>query len=115
MTSANMPAMLEGTEKSITRSSYLSDAPVKCWPRRKVSVNIGEGLAEVLETEWKPLAGARFESPSSRPCHGFDTKHIVVDGVSHQIYEVERAITVRGSVTSTAQDGSQRRAPRHFC
>jgi hypothetical protein len=43
-------------------------------------------LAAVLEPEWKPLAGALFTALRQGLAHGFDTKHLVVDGVSHQIY-----------------------------
>jgi hypothetical protein len=43
-------------------------------------------LAEILEPQWKPLADALFTALRHGLAHGFDTKHIVVDGVSHQIY-----------------------------
>lgn len=43
-------------------------------------------LAEVLPAQWGPLAKRLFDAIRNGLAHGFDTKHIVVDGVSHQIY-----------------------------
>lgn len=43
-------------------------------------------LAEVLDPQWKPLADALFTALRHGLAHSFDTKHILVDGVSHQIY-----------------------------
>jgi hypothetical protein len=43
-------------------------------------------LAEVLDPQWKPLANALFRGLRHGLAHGFDTKHLVVEGVSHQIY-----------------------------
>jgi hypothetical protein len=43
-------------------------------------------LAEVLDPQWKPLADALYTALRDGLAHGFDTKHIVVDDVSHQIY-----------------------------
>jgi hypothetical protein len=43
-------------------------------------------LEEILEPEWKPLANALFSALRNGLAHGFDTKHLIVDGVSYQIY-----------------------------
>jgi hypothetical protein len=43
-------------------------------------------LAEVADPQWQPLAGALFEAIRNGLAHGFDTKHIIVDDVPHQIY-----------------------------
>lgn len=43
-------------------------------------------LAEVLDPEWKPLSNALFTALRHGLAHGFDTKHLLVDGVSHQIF-----------------------------
>jgi hypothetical protein len=42
-------------------------------------------LQEVIPP-WKPLAKALFDAVRNGLAHGFDTKHIMVGGVAHQIY-----------------------------
>jgi hypothetical protein len=43
-------------------------------------------LQEVIPSPWKPLAKALFDAMRNGLAHGFDTKHIMVGGVPHQIY-----------------------------
>jgi hypothetical protein len=43
-------------------------------------------LEEVLDDEWKPLAGCLFGALRNGLAHSFDTKHVVIDGQAHQIF-----------------------------
>jgi hypothetical protein len=43
-------------------------------------------LTEILSSQWRPLAKRLFDAFRNGLAHGFDTKHIVVNGASHQIY-----------------------------
>jgi hypothetical protein len=43
-------------------------------------------LAEALPPNWGPLVRRLFDAIRNGLAHGFDTKHIVVDAIRHQVY-----------------------------
>ncbi len=43
-------------------------------------------LEEILEPQWRPLAACLSNALQNGLVHGFDTKHLMVDGVAHQMY-----------------------------
>ena len=43
-------------------------------------------FVELLPDQWKPLAARIYGALRDGLAHGFDTKHLLVDGTEHQIY-----------------------------
>ena len=57
------------------------------------NTRLGEKVfAEFLPTEWQPLANRIYGALRDGLAHGFDTKHLRLDGKEHQIY-----LSVRGT------------------